>query len=198
MHKLAPILLLVAAPAFAQPGPTPAPPAERPAPRAIGAWADWEAFEVWEAGGAVCYALSRPFSSIPAVAGRDEPTLTVTRRPGRDDAVSVTAGRAGMDDVAVEMRVGSSLFAFDAVPGGAFARDGAAVATAMERGLQAVAHFTKPGGARATDTYSLRGFRAAYAAVRRACLAPPGVEPGSLQSSRRTRPEAHPAPGGTP
>lgn len=198
MHKFASLLLFVAAPAFAQPGPAPAPPAERPAPRAIGTWADWEAFAAREAGGAVCYALSRPFSSIPAATGRDGPTLTVTRRPGRQDAVSLTAGRPGMDDAAVEMRVGSSLFAFDAVPDGAFARDGAAVAAAMERGLQAVAHFTKPGGARATDTYSLRGFRAAYGAMRRDCLTPPDVERDSLQSSRRTRPEAHPAPGGTP
>lgn len=198
MHKLASLLFLVAAPAFAQPGPAPAPPAERPTPRSIGAWADWEAFAAREAAGAVCYALSRPFSSIPAVAGRDGPTLTVTRRPGRDDAVSLTAGRAGMEDAVVEMRVGSSLFAFDTVPDGAFARDGAAVATAMERGLQAVAHFTKPGGARATDTYSLRGFRAAYGAMRRDCLTPSDFERDSLQSSPRTRPEAHVAPGGTP
>ena len=67
MHKLASLLLLVAAPAFAQPGPAPAPSAERPAPRAIGTWADWEAFAAREAGGAVCYALSRPFSSIASV-----------------------------------------------------------------------------------------------------------------------------------
>jgi hypothetical protein len=46
-----------------------------------------------------------------------------------------------------------------------------AIITAMERKLQAVAIFATPQGARTTDTYSQRGFRAAYGAMQRICLA---------------------------
>lgn len=171
MHKLPIVLLLAAAPAFAQPGPVPPWQAERPLSRSVGKWGDWEVFASREADAAVCHALSRPFSSVPAAAGRGEPTLTVVRRPDRPDTVALASGRAGVGTAGVELRVGSELFPFEAGPDGASARDGAAVVAAMERGLQAVARFVEPGGARVTDTYGLRGFRAAYGAMRRICPA---------------------------
>ena len=169
MHKLPLALLFAAVPAFAQPGPVPE--GRAPTLRSIGKWGDWEAFTSREAGATVCRALSRPFSSVPAVAGRGEPMLTATKWLNRPDTVVLAPGRAGAGTAAVELRVGSALFSFASGPDGASARDGAAVVAAMKRGLQAVARFEEPSGARATDTYSLRGFRAAYGAMRRACPA---------------------------
>lgn len=169
MPKLPLILLFAAVGAFARPGPSFAQQAVQPAPRSIGKWGDWEAFTSRGADATVCHALSRPFSSVPAAAGQGDPTLTATRWPGRRDAVALASGRAGVDTAEVELRVGSALFPFEAGPDGAPARDGAAVVAAMRRGLQAVAHFVAPDGARTTDTYSLRDFRAAYGAMRRAC-----------------------------
>ena len=50
-----------------------------------------------------------------------------------------------------------------------FVRDADAAIEAMKRSLQAVASFEGPQGRRATATYILRGFKAAYGATRRVC-----------------------------
>jgi hypothetical protein len=51
----------------------------------------------------------------------------------------------------------------------AFARDGHAVVGAFERGRLAVAKSPGPRNAAVTDTFSLRGFSPAYAAMNKAC-----------------------------
>ncbi len=166
MHRLMLVFVLATAPALAQTGPDPA---AQPTPRSIGIWSDWEAFTSQEAGTTVCYLLSRPFSAVPSMEGRGELALTVTRWPGRQDTVSLAAGSADIGSTRAELRVGAEAFPLDTGPDGAFVRDAAAAVAAMKRGLQAVANFVGPQGARATVTYSLRGFRAAYGATRRVC-----------------------------
>lgn len=164
MYRLMLVFVLATAPALAQTGPDPA---GGTILRSIGTWSDWEAFTA--AGTTDCLMLSYPFSAVPSVEGQGEPALTVTRRPGRQDTVSLAAGSADIGSTRAELRVGAEAFPLDTGPDGAFVRDAAAAGAAMKRGLQVVANFVGPQGARATVTYSLRGFRAAYGATRRVC-----------------------------
>jgi hypothetical protein len=53
--------------------------------------------------------------------------------------------------------------------GNAFARDGAAAVAAFSRGIQAIVQSPSPYGGPVTDTFSLVGFSAAYAAINAAC-----------------------------
>jgi hypothetical protein len=100
---------------------------------------------------------------------RGDLTLTVARRPGRRDTVALAAGSAGISGAKGELRMGAALFPLDMGPDGAFVRDAAPAVEAMKRSLQVVANFERPQKRRATATYSLRGFWAAYGATRRVC-----------------------------
>ena len=53
----------------------------------------------------------------------------------------------------------------------AFARDGHAAVAAFQKANQAVAHSPEAKGKPVVDTFSLRGFSAAYAAISKACPA---------------------------
>lgn len=156
-------------PVLAQSGSDLADSAPQPAPRSIGTWAGWEAFTLQEAGVAVCTVVSRPFSVVPSMDGRQGLALTVARRPGLEDTVALAAGSAGIDSVRAELRMGSEAFPLDTGPDGIFVRDADAAIKAMKRSLQAVASLEESQGGRTTATYSLRGFKAAYGATRRVC-----------------------------
>lgn len=162
-------LALATTPALAQTGSGVADPASQHAPRSIGTWSDWEAFTSQAADAAVCTLVSRPFSVVPSMEGRGDLALTVARRPGRQDTVALAAGSAGIGAARAELRMGAASFPLDTGPDGAFVRDATAAVETMKRSLQAVASFEGPQGRRATATYSLRGFRAAYGATRRVC-----------------------------
>jgi len=153
----------------------PAPHAPAPAhpavsgPRSIGKFEDWTAASHQEAGQTVCYAFTRPVASTPALPGRGDVVLTVTERPGGRDAVALTAGFAYAPNAEVQMTAEGVSFPFYTSSRSAFARDGRAVAAALGRSRQAVAHSPGPRNATISDTFSLRGFAAAYAAINRTC-----------------------------
>jgi len=180
-------LLLMAAsalpsPAFAQakaPAPAPAHEASRPAdaasksatPKSIGKFEDWQAVTHQEAGQQVCYAFIRAASSQPALPSRGEVVLTVTQRNGGRDTVAVSAGFAYAANTEVQMSVDQAQFAFYTANRSAFARNGRAAVAAFEKGRQAVAKSPGPRGVVISDTFSLRGFSPAYAAINKACPA---------------------------
>lgn len=118
----------------------------------------------------MCTLVSLPFSVTPSIGRRDGLALIITRRPRREDTVALAAGFAAVGAVRAELRMGADLFPLDMGPGGAVVRDADAAIEAMRRSLQAVANFEGPQGRRATATYSLRGFGAAYGAARRVCF----------------------------
>ena len=142
-----------------------------PGPKSIGKFEDWQAVTHQEAGQAVCYAFARANASTPALPGRGDVVLTVTQRPGGRDAVAVSAGFAYPASSEVQMGVGDATFAFYTSNRSAFARDGKAAVAAFERGRQAVVKSPGPRAAQVSDTFSLRGFSAAYAATNKACPA---------------------------
>lgn len=137
-------------------------------PKAIGTFGDWVAATHVEAGQTVCYALTRARSSAPALAGRGEVVLTVTQRPALRDAVAISAGFAFGANAAVAVEIGQTSLDFYTAQRSAFARNGAAAVAAFQKGSQAVARSPGP-RAPLVDTFSLKGFSAAYAAINKAC-----------------------------
>ena len=170
-----PLLLgLAAAPAAAQPArPAHAKPAARPPaspPRSIGRFDDWTAATHQEAGQVVCYAFTRAAASSPALPGRGDVVLTVTQRPGgARDAVAISAGFAYAPNAEVQVQVDQASLPFYTAQRSAFARDGHAAVAAFGHGRQAVAKSPGPHAAALTDTFNLRGFSPAYAAINKAC-----------------------------
>jgi hypothetical protein len=141
-----------------------------PPPHSIGKFDDWTAAVHQEAGQTVCYAFTRAASSNPALPGRGDVVLTVTQRPGgARDAVAISAGFPYVANAEVVVQVDQASLAFYTAQRSAFARDGHAVVAAFERGRQALAKSPAPHNAVVTDTFNLRGFSPAYAAINKAC-----------------------------
>lgn len=155
-------------PAPARPAPAPA-----PAPKEIGKFDDWIAATHQESGQTVCYAFTRAESSNPAVPGRGQVVLTVTQRPTGRDAVAIEAGFSFAANAAVTVQVDQTGLDFYTAQRNAFARDGKAAVAAFQRGTRAIARSPGPKDAQVTDTFSLKGFSAAYAAIVKACPAKP-------------------------
>ena len=140
-------------------------------PKRIGVWDDWQAATNQEAGQPVCYAFTRPTASSPALSGRGDVVLTVTERSGGRDAVALTAGFAYPANAEMEMVAEGVTLPFYTAGRSAFARDGRAAVALFNRGRQAVAKSPGPRGQAVSDTFSLRGFSQAYAAITKACPA---------------------------
>lgn len=140
-------------------------------PKRIGTWENWEAATHQEAGQPVCYAFTRPTASSPALPGRGDVVLSVTERSGGRDAVALTAGFTYPANAEVDIVSDGVTLPFYTSGRSAFARDGRAAVSLFSRGLQAQARSPGPRGKPVTDTFSLRGFSQAYAAITKACPA---------------------------
>jgi hypothetical protein len=170
-----PVLLMLApvglAWAQAQQKPA-APPKAAPAgPKQLGKFDDWIAATYQESGQTVCYAFVPAKNSAPALPGRGEVVLTVTQRPTGRDWVAISAGFTYPKDAAVTVQVDTTGLDFYTAQSNAFARDGKATVAAFQKSEQALARSPAPRGGQAVDTFSLRGFSAAYAAINKACPA---------------------------
>lgn len=158
-------LLLGLAPAAAQNAPRPA----QAAPVSLGQFDDWEAATATEGGNRICYVFTRPTKTEPAQQGRGSAVLSVTHRGPNRDQVAVAAGFRFADRAEFAMSVDRTTnLAFFTRDQAAFARDGQAAVQAFQRGAEAVTRTTGPRGAVA-DTWSLKGFSAAYRAIGQAC-----------------------------
>jgi hypothetical protein len=165
------IVLLLTLPAAAQTkktAPPVHPPATAPAgPKKISDFGDWTAATHSESGQPVCYAFTRVQSSAPAMPGRGPVILTVTERASGRDAVAIEAGFAFPANATVTVQVDQTGLEFYTAGRNAFARDGKAAVTAFGKGSRAIAR--SPAPKEVTDTFSLKGFGQAYAAVVKAC-----------------------------
>ncbi len=166
------VLLLVSATvAEAQTHKPPPKAAAAPTAKKLATFEDWTAAIHQEAGQTVCYAFVRAQNSVPALPGRGEVVLTVTERPQGRDAVAISAGFTYPPAAEVLVQVDQTGLHFYTSQRNAFARDGGAAVAAMKNGRSAVARSPGPRGAQVTDTFSLRGFAQAYAAIVKACPA---------------------------
>ena len=163
--------LITAAPAMAQPKHAPAK-APAAAPKKLGSYEDWTAATHQEGGQTVCYAFARAQNSTPALPGRQEVVLTVTERPGGRDAVALSAGFPYAAGAEVTLQIDQATHTLYTSGRSAFAREGAAVVAAMQKGRGIVARSPAPNKSQIVDSFSLKGFTQAYAAIVKACPAP--------------------------
>ncbi len=166
-------LLALSQPAAAQTRttkPAPARPATA-APKAIDKFDDWTAATNLEAGQKVCYAFTRAQAATPAPKGRPEAVLlTVTQRQSSRDAVSISVGFEYASNAAVAVQADGASFDFYTAKRSAFARDGHAAVAAFLKAGRVVARSPGPRG-EVSDSFSLKGFERAYAAINRECPA---------------------------
>jgi hypothetical protein len=180
MHTRFPILLclpcfLALAAAAQTKKPEPAHPAAASnAPKQLAQFDDWTAATHEEGGQTVCYALTRVQSSTPTVPGRGEVVLTVTERTTARDTVAIEAGFDYTKDAAVTVQVDQTGLDFFTRERDAYARDGKAAIAAFQKGERAIGRSPGPKGQQVADTFSLKGFSAAYAAIVKACPPPKG------------------------
>jgi invasion protein IalB len=165
------LLLFSATIAEAQTHKPPAHVAATPGAKKLATFEDWTAAVHEEAGQTVCYAFARAQNSVPVVPGRGDVVLTVTERPTGRDAVAITAGFTYAPSADVLVQIDQAGLHFYTHQRNAFARDGGAAVAAMLKGRAAVARSPGPRGTTITDTFSLRGFTQAYAAIVKACPA---------------------------
>jgi hypothetical protein len=170
LHILA-VALVLASPAAAQskkPAPK-HPAAAADGPKSIGKFDDWTAATHSESGQTVCYAFTRAQSSTPNLPGRGAVVLTVTERSSGRDTVAIEAGLSYAPNVAVTVQVDQAGLEFYTSGRNAFAREGKATVAAFGKGSRAIAR--SPAPKEVTDTFSLKGFGQAYAAIVKACPA---------------------------
>jgi Invasion associated locus B (IalB) protein len=151
--------------------PAAAHPAVTTAPKAIGKFDDWTAATNIEAGQKTCYAFTRAESSSPSLSGRSDVVLTVTERPTGRDAVALSAGFEYAPNATVALQAEQAKFDFYTAKRSAFARDGHATVVAFRASRQLTARSPGPKGKEVTDTFSLKGFDRAYAAIVKECPA---------------------------
>jgi len=147
----------------------PAPAAAAATPKRLGTFEEWTAATHQEGSTTVCYALTYPSHSAPAVPGRGEVVLTVTERPTGRDEVALSAGFPYASGATVTVQVDQTALDFYTAQRNAFARDGRAVIAAFAKGSTAQVRSPGPRETAVVDTFSLRGFSAAYAAINKAC-----------------------------
>jgi hypothetical protein len=165
------LALLLALPAAAAAPKKTVPPAHPAAagPKPIGKFDDWTAATHSESGQTVCYAFTRAQTSAPDLPGRGAVVLTVTERSSGRDAVAIEAGFSYAPNASVTLQVDQAGLEFYTSGRNAFARDGKAAVAAFGKGSRGIAR--SPGPKDVTDTFSLKGFGAAYAAIVKACPA---------------------------
>jgi tetratricopeptide (TPR) repeat protein len=138
-------------------------------PKSLGRFSDWTAATHTENGRQVCYIFTRAVRSSPSLAGRGEVVLTVTERPTGRDQVAISHGLAFPAGASVSLTTDRGAVGFYTAASNAFARDGHAAVGVFSSGREAVSQSPGPNGVAVTDTFSLNGFSAAYAAMARAC-----------------------------
>ena len=136
----------------------------------IGVYADWRAYTE----GAICYMGSEPKKAEGKYTSRGQPYVIVSHRP-KDKSLGVIeigAGYAYKKESEADVAIGDKSFRLFTDGSNAWARDAKtdrALVAAMKVGKAMVVKGTSSRGTLTTDTYSLTGFTAAFAAIGKAC-----------------------------
>lgn len=143
----------------------------------VGDFQAWSAYVAEEGEGKVCFIASKPLKSEGNYTRRGTVVAMVTRRPGRipNDEVSIQAGYSYKAGEKVELDVDGET-EFELVTKDEYAwlprSDGELdqkLIQAMISGLNMTVRGFSSRDTLTTDTFSLRGFTAAYEAMQRAC-----------------------------
>jgi invasion protein IalB len=140
----------------------------------IGTFGGWTAFKARENGKKVCYIGAEPSKSAGKYKVRGEVYILVTHRPAEKKigVVSVTAGYTYKQGSEVKIAVGDAAFKLFTDRDMAWTYDAKAdraLVRAMKAGRKMTIKGTSGKGTKTMDTYSLKGFSAAYRAIGIAC-----------------------------
>lgn len=142
-------------------------------PSLEGAFNDWSLYGLQENGNLICYLSSGLERSSDNVARKRAAVVLITNRPseGRRGVVSVDPGYIYEDGSSVLMSIGRRQFHLYTKGGQAWAEDAddPLIIQAIRGGSTLVVTGRMKGGPATTDTFSLRGFGTALAALDRAC-----------------------------
>jgi invasion protein IalB len=142
-------------------------------PSLEGAYNDWSLYGLQENGNPICYIASGLERSSDAVVRKRPAVVLITNRPseGRRGVVSVDPGYIYEEGSQVLMTIGRRQFHLFARGGQAWAEDAddPLIIQAIRGGSTLVVTGRMKGGPATTDTFSLRGFGTALAALDRAC-----------------------------
>lgn len=148
--------------------------AQQPAPKRLGSFQDWTAYEYQEAGEKVCFILSRPTKKTGAERSRGDAYVMITYRTADKvrDEVSVNFGSTLKEKSQAQLKVGGTNVpmvtdrdtAWTSNPG----QDKLAV-DAMVRGADMQISAVSSKGTQIDDSYSLMGVTAARDAITKAC-----------------------------
>jgi hypothetical protein len=162
-------LLMISAPALAQPKP-----GEQPA--LLGQFGDWGAYKASPGGKTVCFALSKPTSAAtePPNRPRDASYLFVSTRPTEKvkNEFSAIVGYPQKPGAEATAAIGSTTFAMYTQGDGAWIKNAAEegqLVEAMRRGADLVVKSESARGTKTTDTYSLKGIAQALDKVAEEC-----------------------------
>lgn len=135
---------------------------------------DWEAYVDSEGGKKVCYIGSKPKKETGKYRKRGDTYVLITHRPAENsiNVVSVAAGYTYQPASEVDVAIGDNKFRLFTDGDYAFAYDtktDGELVRAMVKGAVMVVKGTSNRGTATADTYSLKGFTAAYKAIGQAC-----------------------------
>ncbi|HJS32015.1 MAG TPA: invasion associated locus B family protein [Alphaproteobacteria bacterium] len=147
-------------------------------PKALGTFGQWTAAELTQAGGKICYMVSRPAKSEGKYSKRGDVLLVVTHRPASKsfDVVTFQAGYAFASGAKVPVNIDGKKFELLARPDfekeSAWAPDAKtdkALIAALRSGKTAIVQGTSARHTETSDTFGLIGFTRAYATIGQAC-----------------------------
>ena len=135
---------------------------------------DWSAFKYGSGKTRSCYVASAPQKETGNYKRRGDTFVLVTHRPGEGarDVFELRAGYSYKKDSGVTVMIDGQKFDLFTQGSTAWAKDDktdGALARAMIRGSKMKVIGTSTRGTKTVDTYSLRGFTAAYKAIGRDC-----------------------------
>lgn len=139
------------------------------APRLLGVFGRWSVAVGTEDGQKLCYAYTSPTRMSHR---RSEVYLSVMHGSQGRNQVGLTADYRYPRGAAVTATVGQTRLPFYTDGDMAFARNGTAAVAAFRAGSEAVVRGPRAAGrprGTVVDTFSLRGFTAAHAAINREC-----------------------------
>ncbi|MEQ9640773.1 MAG: invasion associated locus B family protein [Alphaproteobacteria bacterium] len=149
--------------------------AQAPAPKQIGVFKDWAAFEVTEKDGKACYIASAPQDKEPKNVQRGDVWAIVTHRPwkGVRSELSIYTGYPYQGGSKVKLSVDGSqnfeLYTHEETAWAQNAGEDTKIAASMRRGNRMVITGVSARGTTTVDRYSLSGFTAAHKAIDEAC-----------------------------
>lgn len=144
--------------------------------KALGTFRDWSATRFGSGEEVACMAFSQPTKSEGKYDRRGDAFVFVTHRPGAGDTrISVETGYTYKAGGEVQVTVDDLSLALETEGSTAWlagAGDTGRLIAAMRAGRKMSISGTSSRGTRTVDHYSLYGFSAAHAAVKKACRKP--------------------------